>query len=131
MTRTEAVKKLQKLFGKRAYYRVLNRQTSPETRAAAAADRDRLKAEIEAIDAEVRYRLEVHGINALNRQRRELVKAKNEAGGWAQAYRFEIGTQDDGAGMFTIISDTASGDTWDEAFRNHQTKQRQKTEAAS
>lgn len=119
MTREQAVRRLTKLFGAKAYWRVGNEITSPEKRAAARADADRLRADAAAIDAEVKQRMIDTGIQARIDEARAIRKRASDRIGYALHYRFHVGKV---GSMFAEI--LGEGDTWEEAIEKAEAKTR-------
>jgi hypothetical protein len=121
VTRQEAVKRLEKLYGKgKAYYRIFAAITSPETRAAARAEIHTLTCKRDALDDEVQAWLnEQPFYQQKNAERKHIVGElrKAERSGLAHAYRFTIGKS---IGWANEI--TGEGDTWEEAFRQAESK---------
>ena len=113
MTREQAQKRAQKLWGKRAAIRADGDLSSPEKREAAMARRDQIKAQQAEIDEEIKRREEAAGIPELRRQWSELGKPRTQAMSDAMHYRFSVGFIDNVIGAFNI---EGQGDTWEEAF---------------
>lgn len=111
MTRDQAIRKLRAMFGAKAYFRVGNEITSPEKREAGRADRDRLRAEAAAIDAEVTQRLIDTGIQARMDEARALRKEADQRGWSSLGYRFSVGQL-----TFMGFLIEGQGDTWEEAI---------------
>lgn len=113
MTRAEAVKKLMKLYGPKAYWRVSNGVSSPEQRAAALEQMRALRAQKDALDADLKARLAAcDWYQELRAQQRDLSQRIDREQGNAMYHKFSIGKNL--GGLFTEI--TASGDTWEECF---------------
>ena len=114
MTRSDALRKLTRLYGKRAYSRVLPQQTSPERRSYAMdelrelrAKRAEVKARMEAwLRSQADYQQMLQDLAALSRLCREV-----EQSGDGGAYKFTIGRS---VGWANEV--TGCGDTWEEAF---------------
>jgi hypothetical protein len=118
MTRETAVRKLRAIFGATAYWRVGEQVTSPERRAEAAAERDRLKAEAAALTEEIERIRRESGMAELERKRIELRKAAERAGSYAHYRRFAVGRIEHGI-AFCVEGE---GDTWEEAIAAAQRK---------
>jgi len=113
MTRAEAVRRLMKLYGPKAYWRVSNRVSSPEQRTAALEQMRALRAQKETIDADIKARLAAcDWYQALRTQQRDLSQRIEREQGLFGHYKFSIGKNV--GGLFNEI--TASGDTWEECF---------------
>jgi hypothetical protein len=121
MTREQALKKLDRLYGKgKGYARVLNIVTTPEMRAESLAELRALRAERQALEAELQawldaqpfYQQKVAERKRITRDIREV-----EGRGGLNAYRFTIGQN---KGWCNEI--TGQGDTWEEAFSEAEKK---------
>jgi F0F1-type ATP synthase membrane subunit b/b' len=114
MTRDQALKAAQRIWGKRACIRVNSGISSPERRDAATAEANELRARIAEIEAEIARREREAGILELREQVSTLKREKRERLlGDATFYRLQIGFIDSVIGAFNI---EAQGDTWEEAF---------------
>jgi hypothetical protein len=97
MTREEAFAELKKRWGQRARYLVGRRLSSPERRQAAAAQAERLQAELAVL---------VERARPLQQQ---IADCKTEA----RYYKFEVGRT-----LSIGYQFLGKGDTWEEAFAN-------------
>jgi hypothetical protein len=125
MTRDQAIRKLRAMFGARASWEVRKDVSSPEKRAAKAAEAERLAAEVARLDTEIAERKRAAGIYELEAQRNAAYKAKGEAKWYAGmfGYRFEVSER-------TLLGVTVKGygDTWEQAIA--MAEKRQAEEAA-
>lgn len=122
MERATALKRIQKLLGKDAYWRIGTSITSPERRMATQIAR--LEADFQA--AVAKREMQEHGeellrndptyqsLKAIWQKKRDVAK-KAESNYDGAGYRFEVGTRNLG-GMFTSTTPKAYGDTWEEIF---------------
>lgn len=128
MTRTDAVKKLKRLLGDKLYWRESKEASSPEARAAASYDAERLKAEYDtakaAKDAKYRELLSDPDYVALAAKAKELHDALENARWRAMYRRVNVGTTN---GMFATI--WTSGDNWAEVVREVEAQQKAKASA--
>jgi hypothetical protein len=118
MERGAAIRKLMKVLGPKAYWRINKGISSPERRhtqqlsyldaqwqaAMYARDRDLIRERL----LNVPEYLEVKAAYVAATQRKESV-------GCQPYYRFEVGTADN-LGVFNALHPKASGDTWEEVF---------------
>lgn len=120
MERTTAIKKVKKLLGDKAYWRIGSVITSPERRDKVARERlehafgiAMLKRDMETRKYELLERDERYQVakSEWTRRTREFDVMQNRDEG---AYRFEVGTQSGGA--LNFIQPKAYGDTWEEIF---------------
>lgn len=121
MTRDQAIKKLKKALGPKAYWRVGERISRPDEREAARARAKELLPEKESLRVAMSKRATEMCRADAEYQR---LKAAYEAAttelkriqpiGWY--YRFEAGTSDPLPGLGNIIHQKAHGDTWEEVF---------------
>lgn len=118
MTREQAVKRLRKLYGEKARWRVGETITSPERREAARAERDRLREEVVEVEEEIRRREVAAGIPELRALRTALAKARDEAGWRSAEKRFRVGYLDLGIAFYV----KGEGDTWEEALAEAERK---------
>lgn len=117
MTREQAVKRLQKLYNSKAYWRVGQSISSPERRQEAREKRDANKTRIKAINDEIAQRLsELPWYMALIDEKRTLMNDRAE--GWMGYYKFSVGIN---KGLFIEI--TGHGDTWEQAISEAEAKQ--------
>lgn len=114
MTRNEAKKQAEKRWGKRALWRVGERQSSPERRQLALDEAAAIRQERATLEAEIGRLEEAAGIPALRERIKTLSAATRERLlGEGSYYKFEVGFRDSIIGAFNIVG---SGDTWEEAF---------------
>lgn len=112
MTDQAAAKEAKKRWGKAAYIRNAGSFSSPEKRDSKRREFLAAKAEIEAIEAEIKERLAMlDWYQELIKRKQELRKTKDNAQGYSMYYRFTVGKSN---GMFNEI--LGQGDTWAEAF---------------
>ena len=128
MTREQAIRKLRAMFGTRAAWEVRKDVSSPEKRAAKAAEAEALAAEMTRLDAEIARRKMEAGIYELEAQRNAAYKAKGEAKWYAGmfGYRFEVSELTSGGLGRTI---RGYGDTWEEAIAMAEKRQAEEAEA--
>lgn len=116
MTRQEAWKRLQKLYGKKAAFRVMDgapNASDREKAAEAAKEIAALKRELdERIEARKRVLLNVPDYKELLAARETAKKKLNELTGVRFAYKFTAGYVSS-LGFFHV---EAHGDTWEEVF---------------
>lgn len=113
MTRDQAMARLRKAYGKRAYATIGKEISSPEKRAAASDRLLTLRLDVEAIDAEIKRRLEeTPWYVELKAKRKALNDERNKIGGFGY-YKFRVGFVDNVIGAFNVMGE---GDTWEEAF---------------
>lgn len=119
MTREQAVAKLRKLYGPKAYWRVGERQSSPERREAAGVEYAEAKRKYEAIKVRVEEWLKAQPeYQAMIAERRQLYEQKELAMGECFRYRFAVGARENG--IFTTLY--GEGDTWEEAIAQAEAK---------
>lgn len=118
MTRNQAIRKLQGLFGTRAYWRVGSSVTSPEKREEAKNAAAQLKADMEALDAEIRERERTSGITELRQRKNALYRERERQNGLAHHYKFTVGIN-----KGWCVEHVAEGDTWEEAIDSAERKQ--------
>lgn len=112
MTNSRAQKEAKRRWGKDFYIRNGEHFSSQDRRDAARAESKEAKAEIDAIEAEIKERLSKLGwYQDLRTRQRELYKKRDKAQGESMHYRFSVGRSN---GMFTTI--LGQGDTWEQAF---------------
>jgi len=125
MTRQEAFKKLQKLFGKKALYRVHTELSSPEKRQQAREAMEALRAKHEDVkvrrDARQKELLADPTYQELVVEARALYQALDRARGEMSYYKFSIGTNEGFAYMVE-----AQGDTWEQCFEELERKKQSK-----
>lgn len=118
MTREQAVKRLQKLYGRRMYYRVGNEITSPEKRAAALERLRAARAAREANEEKIKTWLAAQPeYQAMRAERREINLTIDRAQGEVSHYKFWVGKS---VGFANEI--TGQGDTWEEAIAEAESK---------
>lgn len=126
MTRSEAMRRLEKLYGKgKAYYRMLQIITSPEIRAEALQELRDMRAKRDQLDKDVRTWLDAQPFYQVQMEQRRIFTGMIrdlEGRGISHAYRFTIGRN---IGWSYEI--TGEGDTWEEAFHQAQTKEEKKS----
>lgn len=123
MTRQEAMSKLQRLWGKRALYRIGERLSSQEERDAMRAKRQELRAGIDAVIAETNRRLKECDWYQELRAREQALRAEMKKVDGVPYYKFTIGRRDSILGFFGV---EAQGDTWEECFAKVEQKQKAK-----
>jgi lysylphosphatidylglycerol synthetase-like protein (DUF2156 family) len=117
--REQALKRAQKVFGKRAYIRANKDLSSPEERAEAQARASTRRAERAELEAEIARREKEAGIPEL-RAKIKAISDQSRAEIWNSGYyKFEVGNIDSILGAFHI---KGQGDTWEEAFANAENK---------
>lgn len=118
MTRDQAIKRLKRLLGPKAYWRIDDAISSPEKRERYKARRAAAREAFESADANLRARRdallaadeEYQRLNAIRRaahKAREDTRYHDGEGG----YKFEVGTRND-----IFIQPKAYGDTWEDIF---------------
>ncbi len=112
MTREQAIKRMKKLWGAKAMWRVDERASSPEQRETARETVMELKAERETIQADIKARLDAMDwyVAAQNRLR-EIAKERDQASYYMSHTKFQIGRN-----LGWAFHVDASGDTWEECF---------------
>lgn len=114
MTREQAIKRLRKLYGDKAYWRVGQLASSPEQRAEARAAMLAAKAERDAAEAERRAFLDaLPAYQEIVRRREEARERFERARGMAYYKKFEIGER-----VNALFTATTIGDTWEDCFAN-------------
>jgi hypothetical protein len=116
MTRDQASKRLGKLFGKRALYRVVPGASNADEREAATTAQRELNALRREVEAKLAARREeLLGADARYQEMaatlKRLRKEQNTLTGLQLSYRFTAGYE--GMGFFHV---EAQGDTWEEVF---------------
>lgn len=112
MTNEQAKREAKKRWGDKFYIRNGTHFSSQERRDTARAESKEAKAEIDAIEAEIKERLSrLDWYQELRTRQRELHKKRDKAQGESMHYRFNVGRSN---GMFTTI--LGQGDTWEQAF---------------
>ena len=118
MDRSTALKKLTRILGKRASWRVYDAPSSPDKRQAAMAEKDRLKADVEAIERRRREILDaIPELKELHQKERELRKALDRARSYSHYYRYIVGIN---IGIGLEVK--AEGDSWEDIFRRLEQK---------
>lgn len=114
MTREQALKRAQRLWGKRAAVRANERMSSPEKRAEAQAEAASLREQKARLESEIVRREQEAGIPELREQIKAVTtELRQNVLGRATYHKFEAGYIDNVIGAFHI---RASGDTWEETF---------------
>ena len=116
MTRADAVKKLYRLLGSKAGYRVDDSAPSPDAREAAKTFLPMARADREALEKAKRERAEYllandaeyQALKAAHATARELEQSLS---GTLHRYKFTVGESN---GMFFLVK--AQGNTWEEIF---------------
>jgi len=112
MTNDKAKREAKKRWGNRAYLSNNGHFSSPERRETARTTHREAKAEIEAIDKEIKKRLdELEWFREFTKRKAELRKIADKARGESIHYRFSVGKNN---GMFNLL--LGQGDTWEQAF---------------
>lgn len=112
MTNDAAKREARKRWGKSAYVRNAESSSSPEKRDKKREEFLAAKAEIEAIESEIKERLsKLDWYQELLKRKRELCKTKDSAQGYSHYYRFSVGKSNS---LFNEI--LGQGDTWEQAF---------------
>lgn len=120
MTNQQAAAKAKRLWGAKFYVRNGERFSSAERRDKNRAECKEAKAQIDAIEAEIKERLsKLDWYQELRARQRELWKTKDKASGESMYYRFSVGKR---GPVFTEI--LGQGDTWEEAFQKAEGKLR-------
>jgi hypothetical protein len=116
MTRQEAIKKLGRIYGKKAGYRVADGAANADERAAASQALKELRALNRELDAQIDKRraelLNVPDYNELLKTRSSIKQQMNTAMSVAASHKFTAGYVS-GMGFFHV---EAQGDTWEEIF---------------
>jgi hypothetical protein len=117
VTRDQALRRIAKLTGAtatRIRLYVYEKLSSPERRAAAAAELEATRERLAAIEAEVAAIIAGHArLQELYAERRELRPIKERAASAAHYRKFSAGLSE---GIGTLL--IASGDTWEEVLEN-------------
>lgn len=114
MTRDAALKQLVKMFGKNAYWRIGERQTSPERRTASQKAKLAAEFSVNVLKREMALRRQelVDADPYFQALKKDWIAKQAEADAVPfEGYRFEVGTRE---GIFT--QPKAYGDTWEEVF---------------
>lgn len=112
MTNQQAASKAKKRWNGRAYIRAGQDFSSPERRDKNREQYKTARAELEAIEADIKQRLsELDWYQELRTKQRKLRKVADAAQSEALYHRFSVGKS---GSMFTEIF--GQGDTWEEAF---------------
>ena len=118
MTREHAIKRITKLYGSKAYARVTDPISSPESRAAALDAVRVARAERDRIAAEIKQRLsELEWYQTLVQQKRDAYAAADRAQSMCHHYKFTVGIN---RGWCTEV--TGQGDTWEQAISAAESK---------
>lgn len=123
MERTTAIKRLKKLLGPKAYWRIGEFVTSPDRRR--RHELRRLEADFQAattrLDMSLRLAALVAADDVYQRLKDRLAAVQLEqkvifASADEGGYRFEVGTTSPLPGIGNVIHQRACGDTWEEVF---------------
>jgi hypothetical protein len=118
MTREQAIARLRRLYGQKAYWRVSDRISSPERRLAALEAHRARKAAIDALDLEIKERLAaLDWYQKLITHKRQLREIDERERWGSSAYKFAVGRN---IGYANEI--TGEGDTWEEAIEKAEAK---------
>jgi len=114
MTTQQVAREVRKRWGGKGWYRASGPSSSALEREEATQRRDALKARKEAIDAEVKARLEaLDWYQALMAERREVLKGIDAARSVAVHYRYGVGR--DLGWAHEVVG---QGDSWSDALAN-------------
>ena len=127
MTREQALKKAQKLWGKHARIEIGQRLSSPEDRAKNTADRADINARIDALKETYNTWLQAQPEHQLFRATLKQLFAQRDRVP-SHYYKFRVGHTGMG-GMFYHVE--GQGDTWEEAFANADPEKRKQQALAS
>ena len=116
MTRSEATKKLHRLLGNKAGYRVDDAAPSPDAREEAMAALPAARAERERLEKAKRERAEYLLVNDTEYQDLKAAhatarKQEQSLSGCLSRFKFTVGTSE---GMFFVVK--AQGGSWEEVF---------------
>lgn len=122
MTNEQAKKQAQKRWGKESAIRNAGSFSSPDRRERASQAVREARAEIESIDKEVKERLAVcDWYQELQARRKTARKQIEDNQSLAMYHRFDVGRIGGVAG-FQFFEVLGSGDTWEEAFAQADTR---------